>query len=81
MATVNESNRTRIGKYKASKVGNGYKISIPREIEELWKLPKAGAVDDKEEKIELILYAESRGKDQPLLLVVSKEPLPGDLLG
>ncbi len=61
---------TRIGKYKASKVGNGFKISIPKEIKERWNL----SGDE-----ELILYAEIRGDE--ICVIVSRKPLPGDLLG
>lgn len=74
MARVVESGSspiTRIGRYKASKVGNSYKISIPKEIKEIWQIKE-------NESIDLILYAEERDGD--ICIIVSPKPLPGDLL-
>ncbi|MHA2090629.1 MAG: hypothetical protein ACW98K_07200 [Candidatus Kariarchaeaceae archaeon] len=63
---------TRIGRYKASKVGTGYKISIPKEIsQDVWELRD-------EESVEVIMYAEER--EGEICVLVSRKPLSGDLL-
>ena len=85
-------NPTRIGSYKASLVGNGFKTSIPNEIAAKWnffenftekQLNEEGRTKIKLKQgvteIPVYLYAEKR--EGKIVLILSKEPLEFDILG